>query len=110
MASVLLIKQTAIAQMQKAIFIDQRKTIQRMNIGQRVFINYGAGLNLDPNNLDSVLKNLKTKGIYADEKSEIQVHQEKNFVDISCFNCIVVGVKPGGLVMASYNGIEQQQE
>lgn len=102
-ASVLLITSAASAQIQSAVLLDTRNNNRRTNVSDRVFLNYGAGLNLDPNNLDSVLNSLKTKGIYADEKSEIQVHQEKNIVDISCFDCIVARVESGSVVEGAPN-------
>lgn len=90
--SILLIKQTGLAQIQSALPTDHRNKIQRVNISQRFFKNSSTGLDIDPNSLDSVLKSLKTKSIYADENSEIQTHQEENFIDLSCFNCIVVNI------------------
>ena len=100
--SVFLMTSAGLAQIQSAVVFDTRK-IHRVNISHRLFMNSDVGLNIDPNNLDSVLKSLKTKGLYVDEKSEINVHQEEKVVDISCFNCIVVSVESGHMVESAHN-------
>ncbi|MEQ1723591.1 MAG: hypothetical protein ABL930_10475 [Pseudobdellovibrio sp.] len=43
-------------------------------------------------NVDLAVQYLKSKGVIADEKTEIQIHEEKNYIDLSCFNCIVVSI------------------
>ena len=73
-ASILMIKQIGFAQVQSAMTFDARNNKNRVNISYKVFMNHGSGLSLDPNSLDSVLKNIDTNGIYADENSEINVH------------------------------------
>lgn len=38
---------------------------------------------------NQVINMLKYKNIYVDPQSEIQIHEESNFVDLNCFDCIL---------------------
>lgn len=51
----------------------------------------------------SVINLLKTKGIYVDEKSSITIHEEKNKIDLRCFDCLVRELNSYEAHGASYN-------
>jgi hypothetical protein len=56
---------------------------------------------------DSTEENIKTNldklGIVLDEKSTISIHEEKNHIDLTCFNCIVRNVNTEDSVRGSFN-------
>jgi hypothetical protein len=39
---------------------------------------------------DSILKELSKNGVYIDQLSQVATHEEKAFIDIGCFNCIII--------------------
>jgi hypothetical protein len=40
-----------------------------------------------------ILEMLKYRNIYVDKKTTIQIHEEDNFVDLNCFDCLIQGVE-----------------
>lgn len=81
---------------------------KRTNYSER--IRSSANLNFSMlDNVDSAGQYLKSKGVIADEKSEIQVHEEKNFIDLSCFNCIVVSIDARKEIEGSKNERETEK-
>jgi hypothetical protein len=45
---------------------------------------------LQGNFSNNLLAAMNRNGVYQDEQAGIQIHEEENFIDLSCFNCIVV--------------------
>lgn len=61
-------------------------------------------LNFPKNSTEENIKtNLDNLGIILDEKSTISIHEEKNHIDLTCFNCIVRNVNTEDSVLGSFN-------
>lgn len=41
-------------------------------------------------NQDEISDLLKKIGLIADDKSEVFFHHEEDYIDLSCFNCIII--------------------
>lgn len=54
---------------------------------------------------DSVLKVLSKNGVYIDQLSQVATHEEKTFIDIGCFNCIIVNKHFSNTIQHSENDI-----
>ena len=52
---------------------------------------------------ENISANLDKIGIILDEESTITIHEEKNNIDLTCFNCIVRNVNSEDYVHGSRN-------
>lgn len=64
-------------------------------------IDWGKYTNLRPEVL--ALKKFNNSGVYVDKYSQIHIAEEKNHVDLSCFNCISKSVGPNQYEHSSDN-------
>lgn len=46
---------------------------------------------------------LKENGIHLDEESEVIIHEEDNYINLNCFNCIINILPPDHMGASSYN-------
>lgn len=58
----------------------------------RVTINTHYTTPIDLSSDEAVVQLLGTEGIFIDENSTISIHEEKNTIDLTCFNCVVRNV------------------
>ena len=42
-------------------------------------------------------------GIIIDEEANLYIHEEENFIDLSCFNCVLNNIHPDEQVPNSFN-------
>lgn len=52
---------------------------------------------------EDIKSNLNQMGIIFDEHSTINIHEEKNYIDLTCFNCIVRSVDSNSYISGSIN-------
>jgi len=52
---------------------------------------------------ENMKTNLDKIGIILDEESTITIHEEKNNIDLTCFNCIVRNINSEDEVRGSFN-------
>lgn len=50
-----------------------------------------------------ILEIIKSLGINVDENSEIYVHEEDNYIDLGCFNCIINPISINEEIQHSHN-------
>lgn len=71
------------------------------------FIKIRVNLNdVAPNTFSSIDKTfewLNLQGITVDENSSVTFHQEENYIDLTCFNCVVRSVGNEVDMVHSYN-------
>lgn len=59
-------------------------------------IDFRATLNDDTTfTVYNFLQSLKQKGVITDENSTFHIYQEKNSIDFSCFNCLIIDLPSG---------------
>jgi hypothetical protein len=52
---------------------------------------------------ENIKSNLDKMGIILDEESTITIHEEQNYIDLTCFNCIVRNVNSEEYIHGSFN-------
>ena len=58
----------------------------------RVTINTHYTTQVDLSSDKTIIELLKTEGISIDDNSTISIHEEKNAIDLTCFNCVLRSV------------------
>ena len=54
---------------------------------------------------ENIEKSLIQMGIFFNEYSTISIHEEENFIDLTCFNCIIHSVDSKEYISGSTNEI-----
>lgn len=76
----------------KVVYVDDNNVVVRVNKAQS-----SQG--------DSILKVLSKNGVYIDQLSQVATHEEKTFIDIGCFNCIIINKHFSSTIQHSENDI-----
>lgn len=58
---------------------------------------------IDFSNDSTVINYLHLNGFEIDNKSGIHIHEEKNYIDLRCFDCVVRKLDPSQEVQSSLN-------
>ena len=73
---------------------------QRGNFHHRYETNEQDSLTFNNENLFEILKKA---GLTVDEDSEIIIHEEDNYVNLTCFDCIIINLPKDYMGASSFN-------
>ncbi|MBP9683006.1 MAG: hypothetical protein KBD76_16515 [Bacteriovorax sp.] len=82
--------------------------VSRLGLAQevnRVTLNVHYSAPIDLSNDKNIIELLKTEGISLDDNSTIFIHEEKNAIDLTCFDCVVRSIGAEVAYTHSYNEI-----
>jgi hypothetical protein len=63
-----------------------------------------TGIDFNSSNFD-INEILGSRGVYLDEKSTVQIHEESEVINFDCFDCIVRDAAPDVKFMSPYNKV-----
>lgn len=87
--------------------VQDQPSYRRINLNLSIKlrgVNYDKTSDGEPSTEEKILNELKTREIEFDSKTTINIHEEGDKVDFSCFDCIVRELSPNESAFSAWNG------